>query len=201
MSLLRSFLRLQFTDSPELGCGVNKIAFGAWGLVAAFFAVWALAMYTPDSSAEYLAAVSQNGAAFRVSDFSCVSIDSHRVVYDQKEYIDPKLAQAITDVLSIKNVFFDADATTCPWYFSITGISRTIYAVRYGGGFPRYLVSIGICERKPNGRVNPNKCLSKNIYVFNRNVEPHTLFWLALVGLARSQATEWEAYHVKKGQL
>jgi hypothetical protein len=178
---------------------VNKIAFGAWGLIAACFGIWAVAIYAPDSRAEYLAAVSQNDAAFRVSDFSCVSI--HGVVYDQKEYIDPKLAEAITDVLSIKNVFFDADVTTCPWYFSITGISGNVYAVRYNGDFARYLVSIGICERKPNGRVNENKCLSKNIYVFNRKVEPHTLFLLALVGMARSQATELEAYQVKKGQL
>jgi len=181
---------------------VNKIAFGAWGLVAACFAVWAFAMYAPDFSAEYVAAASQNDATFRVSDFSCVSIDSHRGVhYDQKEYVDPELAKAITDVLSIKNVFFDADVTTCPWYFFITGISGRISAVRFDGGSALYLVSIGICERKPDGRVNPNKCLSKNIYVFNRNVEPHTLFLLALVGLARPQATESEAYHVKKGQL
>ena len=180
---------------------VNKIAFGAWGLIAACFAIWAFAMYAPDSRAEYLAAVSQNDAAFRVSDFSCVSIDSRRVVYDQKEYIDPKLAQAITDVLSIKNVFFDADVTTCPWYFSITGISGRIYSVRFDGSPALYLVSIGICERKPNGHVNPNKCLSKNIYVFNRNVEPHMLFLLALVGFAKSQSTKLEGYQVKKGQL
>ena len=180
---------------------VNKIAFGAWGLVAACFAVWAITMYAPDFSAEYVAAASQNDAAFRVSDFSCVSIDSHAVVYDQKEYIDPELAKAVTDVLSIKNVFFDADVTTCPWYFSIVGISGRIPAVRFDGGSALYLVSIGICERKPDGHVNPNRCLSKNIYVFNRSVEPHKLFLLALVGLARSQATKWEAYQVKKDQL
>jgi hypothetical protein len=180
---------------------VNKIAFVAWGLIAACFGVWAFAMYAPDFSAEYVAAATQNDAAFRVSDFSCVSIDPHKVVYDQKEYIDPELAKAITDVLSIKNVFFDADATTCPWHFFITGISRRISAVRFYGSPALYLVSIGICERKPDGHVNPNKCLSKNIYVFNRNVEPHKLFSLALVGLARSQATELEGYQVKKGQL
>jgi hypothetical protein len=42
-------------------------------------------MYAPDFSAEYVAAAAQNDAAFRVSDFSCVSIDPHKVVYDQKE--------------------------------------------------------------------------------------------------------------------
>jgi hypothetical protein len=180
---------------------VNKIAFGAWGLVLVCFAVWAFVMYAPDFSAEYQAAAAQNQARFRVSDFDCVSIDPHNVVYDQKEFVDPKLAEAITDVLSIKNVFFDADVTTCPWYFHITGISGRVSAVQYYGSPALYLVSIGICERKSDGRVNPDKCLSKNIYVFNRNVEPHVLFLLALVGLARSQATEWESYQVKKGQL
>jgi len=41
----------------------------------------------------------------------------------------------------------------------------------------------------------------EDIYVFNRNVEPHTLFLLALVGLARSQSTELEGYQLKKGRL
>jgi hypothetical protein len=180
---------------------VNKIAFGAWGLVAACFAVWALAMYEPDFSSEYLAAASQNDAAFRLSDFSCVSIDPHHVVYDQKENADPELAESISNVLSIKSVFFDADVTTCRWHFFITGISGAVRAVRYNGNVARYLISIGICQRNADGRVNPSKCLSKNIYVFNQNVEPHTLFLLALIGLARSQATALEGYQVKKGQL
>jgi hypothetical protein len=180
---------------------INKIAFGAWGVVAIPVALWAFFIYAPDFSGEYVAAASQNGAAFRVSDFSCVSVDSHAVVYDQKEYIDPQLAKSISDVLAIKNVFFDADVATCPWYFSITGISGRVSAVRYDGGAAHYLVSIGVCERKPDGRVNPNRCLSKNIYVFNQKVGPRELFMLALVGLARPQATEWEAYRVNKGQL
>jgi hypothetical protein len=180
---------------------VNKIAFGAWGLVLAGVAVWAFAVYAPDFSPEYVAAASQNQAAFRVSDFSCVSIDSRNVIYDQKEYVDAELARAITDTLSIKSVFFDANVTTCPWRFSITGISGRISAVRFRGGAALYLVSVSVCQRRPDGYVIPYKCLSKNIYVFNRNVEPHMLFLLALVGFARSQATEWETYQVKKGQL
>jgi len=180
---------------------LDKIVFGAWGLIATCFAVWAFIMYAPDFSAEYTAAVSQNDAAFRLSDFSCVSINSHAVVYDQKEYIDPELANAIANVLSIKDVFFDADVATCPWYFFITGISGRVSAVQYNGSSALYLVSIGICERSPNGLVNPSKCLSKNIYVFNRNVEPHKLFLLALVGFARSQVAQWETYQVKKEQL
>jgi hypothetical protein len=180
---------------------VYKIVLSACGIIAVCFAVWALAMRSPDFSSEYVAAAAENDTAFRARDFGCVSVDPHHVVYDTEEYADPKLAEAITDVLSIKNVFFDADVTTCPWHFFITGISGKVRAVTYYGEVARYLLSIGICERKLDGRVNPNKCLSKNIYVFNPNVEPHMLFSLALVGLARSQTTEWEVYRVNKGEL
>jgi len=181
---------------------MNKIAFVAWAFAAACVVAWALLMYEPDFSGEYRAAASQNQGAFRTSDVSCVSIERHKgVIYDQKEYADPLLAQAITDVLSIKNVFFDAGVATCPWHFGVTAITGRDYAVTYNGEFARYLVSIALCERTSDGRANPNACLSKNIYVFNRSIEPHQLFVLALIGLVRSQATEWEAYRVKKGSI
>lgn len=181
---------------------VNKIAIGAWAIVAGCFVVWALAIYEPDFSAEYQAAAAQNQTTLRVSEVGCVSVDARKgVIYDQKEYSDSKLAEAITNILSIKNVHFDADIATCPWNFMITGISGRDYNVTYGEKFSRYLVSISICDRKPEGQTGANKCLSKNIYVFNRNVEPHKLFLLALVGFARPQAAEWEIYQVSKEQL
>jgi hypothetical protein len=179
---------------------VNKVAFAAWALVATCFAVWALEMYEPDFSADYRAAAAQDRhPKFRVNDVSCVSIDRGSIIVDQKAYADPALANAVTDLLSIKTVL-DADVATCPWNFSINVISGRNYNVTYGGEFARYLVSIDICERKSAVLANP-KCLSKNIYVFNRNIEPHKLFLLALLGLARPQAEEWEVYKVKKEQL
>jgi hypothetical protein len=58
----------------------------------------------------------------------------------------------------------------------------------------------GICERVASGAVNPNRCLSKNIYVFNPRVEANQLFLLALVGLAKSQAGESEMFQIKRLQ-
>jgi hypothetical protein len=179
---------------------VNKVAIGAWGVVAACVAIWALETYEPDFSAEYLAVASQDAVGLRLSEVSCVSIDRAEVVFDGKEYADPKLAEAITDVLTIKKVVFDADEATCPWYISITGISGRDYNVMYGNKVARYLVAITICVRHSDPRA-ASVCNNKNIYVFNRRVEPHKLFLLALVGLARSQTAEWELYQVSKEHL
>jgi hypothetical protein len=180
---------------------INKISFSLWGLIAICVAVWAFFTYAPDFSSEYLAVAAQNGHELSVRDFKCVSIRSSWVVYNQKQYDDPGLANAIASVLSIENVYFDVDATTCPWGFSVTGISGPIFAVRYNLWPALYLVSIAICEQRSNERLDPDRCLSKNVYVFNRNVEPEKLFSLALKGLARQQETKWEAYQVTKRQL
>jgi hypothetical protein len=129
-----------------------------------------------------------------------VVCDPHKVVFDQKDYWDPKLIEAIVDTLSIKPVLFNADYATCPWEFFVTVVSKMIPAVRYNGQFARYLVSIGICERTLNGSINSNECLSKNMYFFNTRVEPHELFSLALVGLARPQVSELDAFQSKRPQ-
>jgi hypothetical protein len=165
------------------------------GLIAGLV-VWGA---DPDPN-QFLAAAALNDSAVRIDGVSCLSIDPHKVVFDQKDYSDPKLVEAIVDILSIKTVLFNADYATCPWGFSVTVVPKLEFAVRFDGQFARYLVSIGICERTVKGRMNPNKCLSKNIYVFNPRVEPHELFSVALVGLAISQSNEWEMFRSKRPQ-
>ena len=109
---------------------------------------------------QFLAAASTNDSAVRIDGVSCLSIDPNKVVFDQKDYWDPKLVEAIVDTLSIKAVLLNADYATCPWGFFVTVVPRTIPAVRYNGRFARYLVSIAICERTSDGRMNPNSRMS-----------------------------------------
>jgi hypothetical protein len=155
-----------------------------------------LAVWDPDPN-EFLAAAAQNQSAVRIDGVSCLSIGSNQVVFDQKDYSDPKLVEAIVNTLSIKTVLFNADGAACPWGFFVTVVPGLISAVRYDDLFARYLVSIGICERTPDGKMNPNKCTDKNIYVFNSRAEPHELFLLALAGLARPQASEWQVFKME----
>jgi hypothetical protein len=151
----------------------------------------------PDPN-QFWAAASMNQSAIDMDGVSCLSVDSHKVVFDRKEYSDPRLPEAIVGNLPIKNVLFNVDYATCPWGFFVTVVPGQVSAVRYQDLFAQYLVSIGLCERTPNGRMNPNRCTTKNIYVFNPRVEPHELILLALVGLAKSQTSEWEVFRVKR---
>jgi hypothetical protein len=178
---------------------VNKIAIAAWGLVAACVAIWAIEMYEPDFSSEYLAVSVRGREDIRLSDVSCVSLNPRDLVFDEKQFADPRLAEGITALLSIKNVFLEADVLTCPWHFAATGISGRDSSVRYGEKFSRYQISIRICEQKD--RTNSDRCVAKTIHVFNRNIERHNLLLLAIVALARPQSEEWEVYRVGKEAL
>lgn len=151
-----------------------------------------------------VAVASLNYATIHMADVHCVSIDTRRtpsdVSYGPKSYSDPKLPDAITAILSIKTVIFNADSAACPWGFSINVVPKMQPTVRYNGQAARYLVSIAICERDADGTMNADKCISKNIYVFSPHVAPHDLFKIALVGLAKRQTNEWEAFQRDKSQ-
>ncbi|TKT70299.1 hypothetical protein YH63_002110 [Afipia massiliensis] len=169
------------------------------GLLLPGFTIAAIALAVPGNTRELLAVTAQNQSVVRIDEVSCLSIESRDQAFNGKKYSDPKLVEAIGNILSIKRVLFNADVAICPWAFHIVGENKTISAVRHDGKLANYLISVGICERTSNGRANPNKCISKNIYVFNRRVDTHRLFSLALVGLAKKQVSEWEA--LQSGEL
>ena len=145
-----------------------------------------------------LGAASTNQAYVSVADVNCLAIEPHKVVFAQKDYWNPKLPEEIVDRLGIKTVLLNADYAACPWSFFATVVPGTVSAVRYNDEAAQYLVSIGICQRNVDGSINPNKCLNKNIYVFNSRLvlhsrpDPLALFSLALDGLATRQTNEWE---------
>ncbi len=145
-----------------------------------------------------VAAASRLQSEFSVESASCLSISPHNVIFDQKEYSDPKLIEEIVRILSIKSVLIDADYGTCRWGFFAIVVPGLIAAVRYQGQLARNLVSIGICERAVNGSMIPNKCVTKNVYAFSSRHDPVELFYLGLVGLARSQASEWEVFRIER---
>lgn len=195
-------------STPDAGGPASRLSLlrqskGSWGVAAALLIglVAGLTLWDVDPSpGQLLAAASLNDSAVRIGGVSCLSIAPHKVVFDKKDYSDPKLVEEIADTFSIKTVLFGADYATCPWNFFVTVVPGTIPAVRYNGVSAKYLVSIGVCDRAVDGSVNPNKCLSKNVYVFNPRVEPHELFSLALVGLAKPQASKWEAFQKKRSK-
>ena len=131
---------------------------------------------------EVVAAASTNYSTIDYSKITCVSIGPHRLTHEGKDTPDPKLAKSITDILSIKTVLYDASYSECPWDFSINVTSGGL-GIHYGAVSPEYSLSVRICERIDDHRVDGDKCLSKNVYVFSTFVRLHDLFRIGLIGL------------------
>ena len=150
-----------------------------------------------------LGAASRGQTYVGITSINCLSIEPHKVVFDRKEYWNPKLPEEIVDRLGIKTVLLNADYAACPWSFFATVVPETVSAVRYNDQAAQYLVSIGICQRNVDGSINPGKCLTKNIYVFNSSLvlysrpDPLELLSLALDGLASLQTNEFEMFKSK----
>jgi hypothetical protein len=168
-----------------------------WFIVAIFFvglpiglAVWAFDQYPT----KIQATSSLNYSTINFNEVNCLSIDPHKIHVDRREYSDPHLVDSIADILSVREIWFDADYTRCPWGLIDTVVPKTVYAVRHGVWPAQYLVSAGICERTASGRLDPDKCLSTNVYIFNWSAKPHELLSMGLVGLTRSKTQDWELF-------
>jgi hypothetical protein len=167
-------------------------------LIAIVLVVVSLVWGDPDRK-NFLAVASLNFATIPIESINCLAINPHGVVYDQKDFSDPKLPEAIAAALGIKTILPGADYAACRWGIDLTVIAKGDPHVRYNGDFSRYLVSIAICERSPDGRMTDD-CISKNVYVFNPRVAPHDLFLIALDGLALRQTQEWQVFQRKKSE-
>jgi hypothetical protein len=132
---------------------------------------------------ELLATASLNYSTIDYDKVTCVSIAPDGLTVEGKDTPDPKLAKSVVDTLSIRTVLFGAPYSECPWDLFVNIAPGPLLGIRHGLLPAQYLVSAGICERTGDVHVNPNKCLSKNIYVFNWRAKPHDLFRIGLIGL------------------
>ena len=169
----------------------------SWFVVPIFFAglsigpaVWAFDKYPT----KIQATSSLNYSTISFNEVNCLSIDAHKIIFERREYSDPHLVDSIADILSVRDIRFETDHTTCPWGLVETVVPKTIYAVRLGIWPAQYLVSAAICGRTTNGRLDPDKCLNTNVYVFNWSAKPHDLLSMGLVGLTRSKTQDWELF-------
>jgi hypothetical protein len=145
---------------------------------------------------EFRAVTSTNYSTIDYEKVTCVSIGPHDLRVGGKDIPDPKLAKFIAEALSIKSVLFDATYSQCPWLFFVEAVPGSISAA--GGGIlpAQYLMAVGICQRIDDGHVDLNRCLKKNVYVFNWRVTPHDLFRVAVVGL-KPETMDHEPFTVK----
>jgi hypothetical protein len=169
------------------------------GFAFLLVALCAVAVFWSDigQTSELRAAVTWNQLELQLDRLHCLSVDPRGIVFNERQYPSERLVSTIGAQLAIPQIYVNAEAAKCPWDLSLSGEKRDIFAVRYRDEIARYVMSADICERLPDGTPNPNRCLSKNVYVFNRSVAVDAIFLVALTGLARKQTSKWEAFQVE----
>ena len=183
----RLFMLLKHNETVQSIAIAISVTATMIGLVVLFLE------WPPD---EFRAAASTNYSTIEYDKITCVSIGPHDLRVGGKDIPDPKLAKFIVEVLSIESVLFDAAYLQRSWLFFVEAVPGSVSAVR-GGILPaQYLMAVGICQRINDSHVDPNKCVNKNVYVFNWRVKPHDLFRIAVVGLKPETANE-EIFTVK----
>lgn len=176
---------------------VNRIALGiviallAVGLPAGCI-IWGI---DPDPR-NFVAASEFNYAKISIDGLNCVSVAP--VEYDAKRISAPKLSDAVVEILGIKTVLFDADLEACPWGLLLTVLPGLDTSLAYDAFFSRYRISVALCARSADGRMNPDKCVHKDIHVFTPRVDPHDLLRIALIGLRKPQVRRMELFLVKR---
>lgn len=150
-----------------------------------------------ERTSEVRAAVVWDQLELQLDRLHCLSVDPRKLVFNERQYPGEKLVSTIGAQLAIPRIYVNANVAECPWGFSLSGEKRNIFAVRYREEIAHYVLSVGICERKPDGTLNPDRCLAKSIYIFNHNAPVDALFLVSLTGLARKQTSKWEAFQVE----
>lgn len=115
---------------------------------------------------------------------NCISVED--VKYDAREFSDPELAAALTDILGIQTVLFKASYDACPWGLYLAAALEAESASRRDGSAV-YAISSRICARSSDGAAKPDECISRRINTVTWRAMPHELFVSGLHALMLRQ--------------
>lgn len=145
----------------------------------------------------FAGAVNQSRVDLRA--VSCLLVDPQKIVFRRQPYDTASVIELTERIFSIRPTLSSLDQ--CSWGLFITVVKNENFGVSYRGNATDALIAIGICEWLPSIRnYNPNKCLSKNIYVFKRGLSALELFEVGLRGLKNPQSDEWQIFEEKVGE-
>jgi hypothetical protein len=175
----------------------NKIAVFGFGFILAMSVLIRSTMVR--SEGQVVVASSLRQAKIAMEHVNCLSVDPHKIRFNRAEYDASKVMELIDEVLSIRPTLLESQQAVCPWVLAETIIENANFGVKHKGRSAKYLISVGVCASRPGKEVlDPNKCLSKNVYVFGSRLPVPTLFKLGLIGLGRlqsKQSNEWDVFN------
>jgi hypothetical protein len=174
----------------------NRIAVFGFGFILALSVLIRSTMVR--SEGQVVVASSLRQARISMEEVNCLSVDPHKIIFNRAEYDASAVMKLIDEVFSIQPTLLESEQVACPWVFAATIVKNANFGVKHNGRPAKYLVSVDVCASRPGKQVlDPNWCLSKNVYVFGSPLPVPTLFKLGLIGLGRlqsKQSNEWDVF-------
>lgn len=174
----------------------DKIAVFGFAFVLAVSVLMRSTMVRSEGQVVVVSSLRQ--ARISMKEVNCLSVDPHKIIFNRAEYDASAVMKLIDEVFSIQPTLLESEQVACPWVFAATIVKNANFGVKHNGRPAKYLVSVDVCASRPGKEVlDPNWCLSKNVYVFGSPLPVPTLFKLGLIGLGRlqsKQSNEWDVF-------
>lgn len=147
---------------------------------------------------EYKVASAKNQWVVDIDKINCLSIaDKKTRVFGQDYSGDPRIAALLHRTFPTKAI--ERENPSCPFVYGAALAKYNLHAPTMGGKYPSFLISVAVCERTASGEINPNRCSSKNVYLFQTEVEPFAALELGMKAFVRPQENEWEVFNIGTG--
>jgi hypothetical protein len=144
---------------------------------------------------EYKVAASKHQWVVDIDKINCLSIADNKTKLLERDYSgDPRTALLLHRIFPTKAI--EREDPKCPFVYGAALAKYNLHAPTLGGKYPSFLISVAVCERTASGEINPNRCSSKNVYLFQTEVEPFAALELGMKAYVLPQEKEWEVFKI-----
>ncbi|WP_375415515.1 hypothetical protein [uncultured Bradyrhizobium sp.] len=146
----------------------------------------------PTQKRVFAIAVSTHSSKVDLAEVDCLSLDPNWAHVDRVDHSDDDaMRKAVAAHLKRQM----PNNPTCRFFIRWTVIHEKTFAVRYRGHPSVTLMSFGICEKSLNG-LTGQRCLSKNIWLFDNITSAVDEYTLGIKAFASSSNAEWTILNV-----
>jgi hypothetical protein len=141
----------------------------------------------PKQKRVFAVAVSTNSTRVDLAKVDCLSLDSNWAHVDQVDHSDDNdMRKAVANHLKAQG----PNDMPCRFLIRWTVIHEKTLAVRYRGHPSETLMSFSICEKPLNGPAGL-RCLSKNVWLFDKITPAADEYTLGIKAFALSSNAKW----------
>jgi hypothetical protein len=143
----------------------------------------------------FAVAVSTHSSNVELTQVVCLSLGPNWVHVDRVDHSDDKdMRKAVAQFFKSSSL----DSPDCEFFFNWTIIHEKTYAVRYRGYPSVTLMSFSVCKKPLDGPAG-RRCLSKNIWLFDKISPPANEYSIGIKAFVSSPDSKWSVINLSVG--